>query len=925
MKKYQQWYKDHKSFFVRTIILLFLVIALPLTIYLNSQNQDIRQKAAEGKRFTNIGSLPSFNNLTDLEQQLLATTENGYKISTADYGLCPTAVANQPGWWNPATKKNSNTCETQSGKQVCGTDQDWYFGDVLDGNDPLNDPFYTGEFPNPLPGAAHLSKPNSEARWAGNPNYPTANPHDRGMGYSVREYIPDKLRVGGWIYDYDQDQACFGVGVYTCEVNNGVWKGGGRDGYAQVMGRAQRAINYFKDAAHGNRFINRECALAIAVMEVRDEYERTYNPGSDASTEDIANAGKLNSGLKTKDAVGFSLAPTPPSGNVCHRCSNNEDGYYATFQTTDSCPNGFSQTASAINGTISYRDEPLCKKGITPPSLQNPGTVTDPSPSVSVSPSLSTAPSVTPPADGTDQPITTGGETTKDLNPKVVKDKNGNVHAVWNVTEPEDSTGILYTKLVWDGTKYTQASQGVFGNSNGCASQGCSPAVGVNDSLILYAWAGTDTVRVAGQNLAGVSQFVVDLTQMGFGLTPNIATGPDGTFYIVADGDFKTKYCVFDVASRTCSIYKEITQANSKPEIAVDSSGNIHILAGKNGVHYLTLKNGQSDFTDTTISSGNGQQITADNFGNVYLTWSEDYNIHFCKKTIDTSCSGNSTKVFSDGQATNPSIGVTTDGNILIAYAAGGQTLRYVKYTNNAWTSPASFGKTGSVSVDVSPRSNDSKLSAVWSSDWDIWHRYFAFTGTNTDTPTPTLSQAPDENTKINLTIGLDGIGSAGDYSNSASDKSNKDPKHPTRSLALLFYDEQNNLKYTKLGSVTYDGESGNFKGSVNISDGIAEGRYYVKTKIDQYLLKTPPIILLHIGEENTVTRYTMITGDINGDNHLSLLDYNILANCYSDIKSKSDTCSAEDAVLSDLNDDGLVNQFDYNLFVRELPKQEGD
>ena len=525
---------------------------------------------------------------------------------------------------------------------------------------------------------------------------------------------------------------------------------------------------------------------------------------------------------------------------------------------------------------------------------------TQPTPSTSITPPVSPSP------EGEDDQISDGDA--KDIRPKVYKDKGGNMYIAWEVTEPGNEKGIRYAKGVWNGTKYSITEQGIVGKE--CASQGCAPAIAVSDTHIIITWAGESNLMVAKYSKADFRpQSVVPISQIGFGLSPNIAVDSKGRFHIVADGDFKTKYCIFNTDDNTCSTYKEIDSANSKPDIAIDSEDNVHIVAGKNGVHSLTLKSGENNFTDKVISSGNGQQIAADTSGNIYLVWSEDFDIHYCKKTITSECTSNNTRVIQEESGTDPSIGVTDTGGILIAYNAGQQRLKYSKYVDGAWTQSTVFGKQGAVGIDISPISFDSKLSAVYSADWNIWHRNFSF----------------GDGTTFDLTLLLDGIGEAGDYTNrTASDKSNKDPKHKNRSLAVQFFNEQDELVYTKIGTVSYNKDTGTFKGIIPLGIDITEGKYYTKVKIDQYLVKALTFFIIKLGEVNVHPPLTLVSGDTDGNNELNLLDYNIIDGCYKDIKPNASSCDDELARLSDLNDDGKVNQLDYNLFVRELPAKKG-
>lgn len=80
-----------------------------------------------------------------------------------------------------------------------------------------------------------------------------------------------------------------------------------------------------------------------------------------------------------------------------------------------------------------------------------------------------------------------------------------------------------------------------------------------------------------------------------------------------------------------------------------------------------------------------------------------------------------------------------------------------------------------------------------------------------------------------------------------------------------------------------------------------------------------------------------MIAGDINDDNQLDVEDYNILRDCgygalnplpISDPTSEynSPTCQSHQFKNNaDLNDDGIIDSHDFNLFIRELSVQAGD
>jgi hypothetical protein len=84
-----------------------------------------------------------------------------------------------------------------------------------------------------------------------------------------------------------------------------------------------------------------------------------------------------------------------------------------------------------------------------------------------------------------------------------------------------------------------------------------------------------------------------------------------------------------------------------------------------------------------------------------------------------------------------------------------------------------------------------------------------------------------------------------------------------------------------------------------------------------------PGIQSLTQGTVNQLPATVLVNGDIDGNNTLNILDYNILMGCYSDFEPAK-SCTAANKSLSDLDDDGDVNQYDYNLFLREITNRAG-
>lgn len=90
------------------------------------------------------------------------------------------------------------------------------------------------------------------------------------------------------------------------------------------------------------------------------------------------------------------------------------------------------------------------------------------------------------------------------------------------------------------------------------------------------------------------------------------------------------------------------------------------------------------------------------------------------------------------------------------------------------------------------------------------------------------------------------------------------------------------------------------------------------------------PVNIQPIDQSNDVfttavnpTNPTQTTQTSSTTSQVSILNYNILLGCYSDLRPAI-SCSAENKSKSDLTKDGRVNQFDYNLFIRGISSVSG-
>jgi hypothetical protein len=188
-------------------------------------------------------------------------------------------------------------------------------------------------------------------------------------------------------------------------------------------------------------------------------------------------------------------------------------------------------------------------------------------------------------------------------------------------------------------------------------------------------------------------------------------------------------------------------------------------------------------------------------------------------------------------------------------------------------------------------------------------------TPTPTHTPTPTATPVPA--TKVNLNLFLHGIGKAGDSPNPGeAGGGNMNPLHPNRVVRVEVFDSQNHKARSEPATVSFDSGTGSFKGVADLAD-LPSGAYLVRAKFSQSLdTQVGGIQTITARTTNNLPAQSLVTGDINNDGAVSLniLDFNILIGCIG-----GSGCSTENRIQADLSDNGTVDTFDFNLFMREI------
>lgn len=200
-------------------------------------------------------------------------------------------------------------------------------------------------------------------------------------------------------------------------------------------------------------------------------------------------------------------------------------------------------------------------------------------------------------------------------------------------------------------------------------------------------------------------------------------------------------------------------------------------------------------------------------------------------------------------------------------------------------------------------------------------------TSSTSVTPTNTGTPAPTPATPLQFMVLLHGIGAAGDNANpQGSSLSNKSPNHPNRTLTVTLFDTNNQQVAQTTGTISYNSADGDFTGTAGFGTNVPSGSYIVKVKTDQYLTRRiDGIQTVTANQSNNMPSATLVAGDTNNDDTLNALDYNMILDCFSDTLPAPACSDSQKQQMADLNDDGVVNQTDYNLFVRELSVKNGD
>ena len=142
----------------------------------------------------------------------------------------------------------------------------------------------------------------------------------------------------------------------------------------------------------------------------------------------------------------------------------------------------------------------------------------------------------------------------------------------------------------------------------------------------------------------------------------------------------------------------------------------------------------------------------------------------------------------------------------------------------------------------------------------------------------PTATLVPSANTFV-FTVFLHGIGNTGDSVSPGSNQANSAPLPLRQQKQLTFeiINDKQEVVVKKTGVITYNPAQSSFTGTIDAGKPLVSGSYIIKVKIPQYLKKQiGGIQTVVTGQSLTLPPVTFITGDIDNNNHIDILDYNI-------------------------------------------------
>ena len=177
----------------------------------------------------------------------------------------------------------------------------------------------------------------------------------------------------------------------------------------------------------------------------------------------------------------------------------------------------------------------------------------------------------------------------------------------------------------------------------------------------------------------------------------------------------------------------------------------------------------------------------------------------------------------------------------------------------------------------------------------------------------PSPKYTSSHKTLLEVESSLDAIGTDTAHGN------NNNPLYPQQNIEVKIRNTRNTVVVDKYTTTAYSTTTGTFIAALDLGSTWVTGSYLVQTKVPitirQQVSGTPTI---KSGTINYTPSLYLPSGDINNDNVVDILDYNIWLSC------GNNQCTPAQMVASDLNMNGVVGAadgVDYNIILRNFGK----
>lgn len=148
-------------------------------------------------------------------------------------------------------------------------------------------------------------------------------------------------------------------------------------------------------------------------------------------------------------------------------------------------------------------------------------------------------------------------------------------------------------------------------------------------------------------------------------------------------------------------------------------------------------------------------------------------------------------------------------------------------------------------------------------------------------------------------------------------------PRNPTIWAEVELRNADNRATTLQV-QVTYDGARGAYIGTAELPAEVTPGPYvlFVKFRDRVRTLKgqAPSILSIQAAATNVAPRITLVPGDVNDDGQLTNTDYTMIAACNTQ-PGQPAPCSGDQLKAADIDDSGVVDLFDLNLYLRALSR----